>query len=96
MQLPSTAVPPGAVVAVEVDGAEFVVWRGLSGALGSAPRNCPHLDWDLLEAVVVGGEEVRVEPLCGRGVDGIPPQRRCERRQRGDFRNARNTQSIHV
>ena len=58
MQLPSAAIPLGAVVAVEVDGVEFVVWRGASGALGSAPRNCPHLDWDLLEAVVVGDELV--------------------------------------
>jgi len=48
----------GSVVPIRVDGEEFVVWRGASGALGSAPRNCPHLDWDLTEAVVVGDELV--------------------------------------
>ena len=58
MQLPSTSVPAGSVVAVEVDGESFVVWRGRSGVLGSAPRTCPHLDWDLVEAEVVGDELV--------------------------------------
>ena len=35
-------------------------WCGAVSAArsGSAPRNCPHLDWDLLEAVVVGDELV--------------------------------------
>jgi phenylpropionate dioxygenase-like ring-hydroxylating dioxygenase large terminal subunit len=56
--LASDAVPVRAVVAVEVDGADFVVWRGSSGALGSAPRWCPHLDWDLTEGTVVGDELV--------------------------------------
>lgn len=56
--LQSTAVPVGMIVAVNVDGAEFVVWRGHSGALGSAPRSCPHLDQDLTEATVVGDEIV--------------------------------------
>jgi phenylpropionate dioxygenase-like ring-hydroxylating dioxygenase large terminal subunit len=35
-----------------------VVWRGHSGALGTAPRSCPHLDWDLTEATVAGDELV--------------------------------------
>ena len=52
------ALPPGAVVAVEVDGAEYVVWRGRSGRLGSAPRICPHLDHDLAEGYVDGDELV--------------------------------------
>ena len=37
---------------------DFVVWRGTSGALGSAPRWCPHLDWDLTEGMVVDDELV--------------------------------------
>ena len=34
------------------------MWRGASGALGSAPRWCPHLDWDLTEGTVVDDELV--------------------------------------
>ena len=49
---------PRVVCPVEVDHREYVVWRGASGALGSAPRWCPHLDWDLTEGVVVGDELV--------------------------------------
>jgi len=49
---------PGAIVAVAVDGAEFVVWRGRSGRLGSAPRICPHLDHDLAAGFVVDDELV--------------------------------------
>ncbi len=52
------SLPAGAVVAVEVDGNDYVVWRGASGALGSAPRWCPHLDHDLSEGYVVGDELV--------------------------------------
>jgi phenylpropionate dioxygenase-like ring-hydroxylating dioxygenase large terminal subunit len=48
----------GAVVAVEVGGDDFVVWRGRSGRLGSAPRICPHLDHDLAEGYVVDDELV--------------------------------------
>src|ERR1700751_2544705 len=54
----ANALPPGAIVAVEVDGAEYVVWRGCSGRLGSAPRICPHLDHDLAEGYVVDDELV--------------------------------------
>jgi nitrite reductase/ring-hydroxylating ferredoxin subunit len=54
----SDDVPARTVVAVAVDGVDFVVWRGASGALGSAPRRCPHLDWDLTEATVVDDELV--------------------------------------
>ena len=52
------ALNPGAVVAVEVHGVEYVVWRGRSGRLGSAPRTCPHLDHDLAEGYVVDDELV--------------------------------------
>ena len=58
MLLDAGAVPSGRVVAVEVGGAEYVVWRGRSGRLGSAPRICPHLDHDLAEGYVVGDELV--------------------------------------
>ena len=57
-ELPASALTPGAIRAIEVDGREFVVWRGASGVLGSAPRTCPHLDWDLTEGTVVGDELV--------------------------------------
>jgi phenylpropionate dioxygenase-like ring-hydroxylating dioxygenase large terminal subunit len=50
--------PPGAVIAIELDGDEYVVWRGRKGALGSAPRTCPHLDHDLAEGYVVDDELV--------------------------------------
>jgi phenylpropionate dioxygenase-like ring-hydroxylating dioxygenase large terminal subunit len=54
----TSTLTPGAVVAVEIDGAEYVVWRGRSGRLGSAPRTCPHLDHDLGEGYVVDDELV--------------------------------------
>lgn len=54
----SDRVPPSSVRAVDIDGEPFVVWRGASGALGSAPRWCPHLDFDLAEGHVEGDELV--------------------------------------
>jgi phenylpropionate dioxygenase-like ring-hydroxylating dioxygenase large terminal subunit len=56
--LASDAIPPGAIVPVAIDHDEFVVWRGQSGTLGSAPRWCPHLDSDLADGVVVGDDLV--------------------------------------
>jgi nitrite reductase/ring-hydroxylating ferredoxin subunit len=58
VRLDRDALTVGAVVAVEVEGREFVVWRGGNGELGSAPRSCPHLDHDLAEGFVVGNELV--------------------------------------
>ncbi len=58
MRIDAGALAPGSVVAVEVDGGEYVVWRGGSGALGSAPRICPHLDHDLAKGFVVDDELV--------------------------------------
>jgi phenylpropionate dioxygenase-like ring-hydroxylating dioxygenase large terminal subunit len=58
VRLEAAALPPGTVVAVELAGEEFVVWRGRTGALGSAPRICPHLDHDLAEGYVVDDELV--------------------------------------
>jgi phenylpropionate dioxygenase-like ring-hydroxylating dioxygenase large terminal subunit len=58
VQLPSAAVPAHAVRPVEVDGEEYVLWRGDDGRVRSAPRSCPHLDHDLAEGRVAGGELV--------------------------------------
>jgi phenylpropionate dioxygenase-like ring-hydroxylating dioxygenase large terminal subunit len=52
------ALVSGAIVAVEVEGHEYVVWRGRSGRPGSAPRFCPHLYHDLAEGHVAGDELV--------------------------------------
>jgi nitrite reductase/ring-hydroxylating ferredoxin subunit len=51
-------VPRGAVVAIDVDDHEYVVWRAASGRLCGLARRCPHLDWDLADASVVGDELV--------------------------------------
>jgi phenylpropionate dioxygenase-like ring-hydroxylating dioxygenase large terminal subunit len=56
--LAASALPPGRMTVVEIDGDDYVVWRGASGVLGSAPRWCPHLDHDLLEGYVSGDELV--------------------------------------
>ena len=58
MQLPAAAVEPGAVRAIEIDGDDYVVWRGYDGRLRSVPRWCPHLDHDLAEGHVAGDELV--------------------------------------
>jgi phenylpropionate dioxygenase-like ring-hydroxylating dioxygenase large terminal subunit len=48
----------GRVAAIDVDGEEYVVWRGHDGRVRTAPRQCPHLDHDLSEGYVVGDELV--------------------------------------
>jgi phenylpropionate dioxygenase-like ring-hydroxylating dioxygenase large terminal subunit len=58
IHIPASEVGPGTVHPVEVDGDDFVVWRGTSGVLGIAPRRCPHLDEDLAEGFVAGDELV--------------------------------------
>jgi 3-ketosteroid 9alpha-monooxygenase subunit A len=58
VQFPAAAVEPGAVRAVEIDGDDYVVWRGHDGRVRSVPRWCPHLDHDLAEGYVVGDELV--------------------------------------
>jgi nitrite reductase/ring-hydroxylating ferredoxin subunit len=68
-------VPPGRVVAVEHDGAEYVVWRSRSGRLCAMPRQCPHLDWDLAEAWVEGEELV----CPGHGWSFDPDGHACKR-----------------
>ena len=58
MKVPAASVPRGAVCAVEIDGEDFVVWRGADGQVRSAPRWCPHLDHDLADGYVAGDELV--------------------------------------
>jgi nitrite reductase/ring-hydroxylating ferredoxin subunit len=53
-----TTVAPGALVDVEVDGTEVVVWRGASGVLCAADARCPH-QWSHLGAEgAVDGDEL--------------------------------------
>jgi nitrite reductase/ring-hydroxylating ferredoxin subunit len=54
--LPATDLPPHRVVAVEVNGDEAVAWRTIDRHPCVMARRCPHLDWDLTEAIVVGDE----------------------------------------
>jgi phenylpropionate dioxygenase-like ring-hydroxylating dioxygenase large terminal subunit len=58
MRIEHDAVGIGRVVAVDVEGEEFVVWRGWDGRVRTAPRRCPHLDHDLSEGYVSGDELV--------------------------------------
>ena len=58
MELPASEIPAGCVRAVELAGADFVVWRGADGAVRSAPRWCPHLDHDLADGYVAQNELV--------------------------------------
>ena len=58
MRIDPDAVVVGRVIAVDVDGEEFVVWRGGDGQVRTAPRRCPHLDHDLSEGYVTGDELV--------------------------------------
>jgi phenylpropionate dioxygenase-like ring-hydroxylating dioxygenase large terminal subunit len=57
-RLDAAVLAPGRVVAVDVDGDEFVLWRTLAGRVVGAPRWCPHLDHDLAEGYVTGDELV--------------------------------------
>ncbi len=58
MRIEHDAVGIGRVVAVDVEGEEFVVWRGWDGRVRTAPRRCPHLDHDLSEGYVSRDELV--------------------------------------
>ena len=48
--------PAGRVVEVEIADDEAVTWRTRSGAPCVMARRCPHLDWDLTDAIVMGDE----------------------------------------
>lgn len=52
MRLPANAIRAGEVVPIDIDGEEYVLWRGRDGRVRSAPRRCPHLDHDLAEGQV--------------------------------------------
>jgi nitrite reductase/ring-hydroxylating ferredoxin subunit len=67
--------PVGAVVPVDVDGDEYVVWRARSGRVCAMARQCPHLDWDLAEAEVMGDELV----CPGHGWSFDPDGHACKR-----------------
>lgn len=54
----SDEVSPGAAVAVEVPGADLVVWRTASGVLAACDARCPHQWSHLATAGVVDGEEL--------------------------------------
>ena len=56
MHLTATAVRSGEVRPVDIEGEEYVLWRGMDGRLRSAPRRCPHLDHDLAEGHVARDE----------------------------------------
>ena len=58
MRIPSDTIAPGQVRAIEIEGEEFVCWRGHDGRVRSAPRICPHLDHDLADGYVVDTELV--------------------------------------
>jgi nitrite reductase/ring-hydroxylating ferredoxin subunit len=63
-------VAPGEVRAVDIHGANFVLWRGRDGRLRSATRSCPHLDHDLAEGYVDGDELVCPGHACAFDGDG--------------------------
>jgi phenylpropionate dioxygenase-like ring-hydroxylating dioxygenase large terminal subunit len=58
VHIPTDAIGAGVVRALEIDGAEYVAWRGRDGRVRTAPRQCPHLDHDLVEGFVDGDELV--------------------------------------
>jgi 3-ketosteroid 9alpha-monooxygenase subunit A len=58
MELPASQLPSGRVQPIELDGQDYVLWRGADGRVRSAPRYCPHLDHDLAEGHVAGDELV--------------------------------------
>jgi phenylpropionate dioxygenase-like ring-hydroxylating dioxygenase large terminal subunit len=58
VRLDSQQLAIGTVLPVDVDGEEFVVWRGRDGRIRSGPRRCPHLDHDLADGYVVDDELV--------------------------------------
>jgi phenylpropionate dioxygenase-like ring-hydroxylating dioxygenase large terminal subunit len=58
LRVESARVPTGRVVAVEINGEDFVAWRGFDGVVRTGPRWCPHLDHDLADGYVDGDELV--------------------------------------
>jgi nitrite reductase/ring-hydroxylating ferredoxin subunit len=58
VQISATDIPIGAVRPLDVDGKEYVLWRGHDGRVRGAPRVCAHLDHDLAEGYVTDDELV--------------------------------------
>ncbi len=54
-------------VATKIDDSDAVVWRTANGDIGVAARSCPHLDWDLCDAIVDG--EALLCPGHGWSID---------------------------
>lgn len=73
----SAQLAPGRVVGID----DVVVWRSDTGALCAQRRRCPHLDWDLAEALVVGEELV----CPGHGWSFTVDGRAGKRTERGRF-----------
>jgi phenylpropionate dioxygenase-like ring-hydroxylating dioxygenase large terminal subunit len=75
----TAALPVGRIVAVCVADDEAVIWRARDGRPCVMARRCPHLDWDLTEAVVIGDEL-----LCaGHGWSLSADGRALKRNERG-------------
>lgn len=64
-------VAPGAIVDLEIDGVEVVVWRAMSGRLCATDARCPH-QWShfAAEGVVDGDELVCTSHLWRFDTDG--------------------------
>jgi phenylpropionate dioxygenase-like ring-hydroxylating dioxygenase large terminal subunit len=77
--IPASDVPGRAIVPVDVAGDDAVVWRAADGRAHAVARWCPHLDWDLAEAVWRGDEL-----LCaGHGWSILGDGRACKRNEHG-------------
>jgi nitrite reductase/ring-hydroxylating ferredoxin subunit len=77
--LAAAGLEPGSVHAVDLDGAEVVVFCGRSGRLGAVARTCPHLDWDLADGIVIDDEL-----MCpGHGWSFTPDGRALKRNEAG-------------
>lgn len=54
----ASRVEPGAIIDLEIDGVEVVVWRSMSGRLSAVDARCPH-QWSHLAAEgAVDGDEL--------------------------------------
>jgi renierapurpurin 18,18'-hydroxylase len=73
--LPAGDLPDGVVVAVEAGAEEAVAWRTGAGRPCVMARRCPHLDWDLTEAVIVGDELLCAGHGWSLRADGIALKR---------------------
>lgn len=75
----SDEVPPGAIVPVELDGTDAVLFRTTSGTVAAVARACPHLDADLVDGAIAGEELV----CLAHGWSIHPDGRACKRNEFG-------------